>query len=76
MPQWEYRLVWASDGKVTQINAERVGKTGFSGPQGEALHDYLNRIGAEGWEAVGYAAPSSASTSILLKRPKHAEAQP
>jgi hypothetical protein len=70
MPQWEYLLVWASDGKVTHVNDERVGKTGFTGAQGEPLHDYLNRMGAEGWEAVGYVAPTTALTSILLKRPK------
>ncbi len=68
MQCWEYLLVWASDGKVTQINDEKVGKTGFTGVQGEWLHEYLNRMGQEGWEAIGYGTPNSAQCSILLKR--------
>lgn len=69
MQHWEYLLVWASDGKVTQINDEKVGRTGFTGVQGEFLHEYLNRMGLEGWEAIGYATPTSAQSSVLLKRP-------
>jgi hypothetical protein len=69
MQNWEYVLVRADDGKVTQINNEQVGDAGFTGLEGESLHTYLNRVGHEGWEAVSMSAPTSAQCSVLLKRP-------
>jgi len=76
MQKWEYTTLQVLEDKVVQVNSQQVGKGNIvSGVQGPSLHEYLNQMGREGWEAIamsvttsGGSAQISTNICIILKR--------
>ena len=64
MQKWEYMTVLSDFLKVKTINGRHV-----TGWLGRDYADFLNRIGIEGWEAVGLAVNQEGYILTLLKRP-------
>ena len=64
MQHWEYKMVDSYGGReVTGIDHEKVNQK----PLPKVL-DYLNQLGREGWEVVGFASHSGVN-EYVLKRP-------
>lgn len=62
MQKWEHMTITANlpSGKIiTFINDKAVGMRNI------AFYPYLNKLGDEGWEVVGYS-----NNTFILKRPK------
>jgi hypothetical protein len=72
MEKWEYMLVRSYGGVVMRVNDQEAGKMAGATPVGQSLHEYLNRVGAEGWEVVGMAGVREGA-EIILKRPDTGE---
>jgi hypothetical protein len=68
MDKWEYMLVRSYGGVVMRVNDQEIGKMAGATPVGQLLHEYLNRVGEEGWEVVGMAGVREGA-EIILKRP-------
>ena len=73
MQKWEYKTVTLLAGRVYEVDDKELGHhiglwTGFDG---ESFHEYLSKLGEDGWEVCG-TAPTAKShrTFIILKRPK------
>jgi hypothetical protein len=72
MQKWEYLWVHVEDRKVLYINGQEVG--GWSDAKNDGIPQFLNKMGGEGWEAVGvspsgHGGSGSNHTIVLLKRP-------
>ena len=74
MKKWEYMFVGFQENKVRNINSEKVDnfKIQWLGTStGNDKTEFLNKIGQEGWEAVGFIQDGVGDYStgnILLKR--------
>lgn len=79
MQRWEYLhlLVAVDDAgheKVISMNGESLDKVMSSllgmavKSKGEDIHEFLNRVGKEGWELVAYT-PSGIGFTAILRRP-------
>ena len=58
MQKWQYATLWVSGNvgefKVIFVNDKKVAETpAFGKVKGASLHEYLNQLGQEGWEAIG-----------------------
>lgn len=55
MQKWEYLYVQTLDDRILRVNGQLYGKYTVASPgtPGEPIHDFLNRVGREGWELVG-----------------------
>ncbi len=71
MQKWEYMVFSVNDeNRIIQVN-------GWNSDQQERLHNFLDRLGAEGWEFCGFLVNEKLvgrparflSTSGILKRP-------
>jgi hypothetical protein len=81
MPKWEYTTLRVVNETVMRVNDQQVGdiKTsllGGSKEQGSPLHQYLNKIGQDGWEVAGMTPITGGSEHrailayiVVLKRP-------
>ena len=80
MQKWSYVTASVYDDKVLEIDGQKVGDMRFKGfsweVKGENLHDFLNRMGQDGWEVVGVTPvtgtgdkPGTVSIKVILKRP-------
>jgi len=66
MTKWEYLVVVGVNSKVVSINGKLASdfKVPFIGdPQGRNVFEYINLLGQEGWELVGYTNYGGTSTS-------------
>jgi len=68
MQKWEYLVVRTYGGVVVLVDGHEVAQMGGAQPVGALLHEYLSRVGQEGWEVVGMAGVRE-GTEIVLKRP-------
>lgn len=70
MRAWEYLSVYVDDdGYVLRENDERLSVA----KNREFIHEYMNRVGEEGWELVTHATwsgPQGASNYYSFKRPR------
>jgi hypothetical protein len=69
MQQWEYKLVatTSDNGRVVAVDSELLERK----PRLRPI-DYLNQLGREGWEVVGFSDGHS-NKEYVLKRPLAAE---
>jgi len=69
MQKWEYLYVRVSENKVLMINNQKEGKFGLitGSVKGEPVHEFLNRMGQDGWEVI--ALTHDAALVFILKRP-------
>ncbi len=66
MQTWEYLVIGHAQGRVISINDKQVGQLGSGNIwNGSSLTDYLQKAGADGWEAVGIS-----DNKLLMKRPR------
>lgn len=72
MDKWEYMVVRSYGGVVMRVNDQEVAKMAGATPVGQLLHEFLNRVGEEGWEVVGMAGVREGA-EIVLKRPDTGE---
>ena len=75
MQTWEYLHVWANVAGNRWRPHEVDGVELPDWRAGPAIAEYLNRVGAEGWELVGFAAEvrggaGTTSLHLVLKRPR------
>jgi|GEM_PF-3728065 len=70
MQQWEYLYVWFRDGshEIQYVNGQKLSPA-------VAAIDYLNMLGAHGWELVGTLPKSGeidmgGTGNLFFKRPK------
>ena len=68
MQQWEYRVVKINgDAALVEVDGKGLGAGGFLGKIGTVigphLFKYLNEVGKEGWEVVGFD-----GSLVILKR--------
>jgi hypothetical protein len=68
MKKWEYQVVRTYGGVVMMANGQELGKIVSNQPVGELLHEYLEKVGIEGWEVVGMAEVRG-GVELVLKRP-------
>lgn len=74
MKKWEYLTLRAFRGEVTRMNGREPGKSGLFGSRKRPTYpEYLNVLGLEGWEAVGFVLDTPgpeghAPVEVLLKR--------
>ena len=68
MNKWEYQVVRTYGGVVMMANGQELGKIVSNQPVGEMLFEYLNKVGEDGWEAVGMA-EARGGVEVILKRP-------
>ena len=71
---WEYRYVWANLTERAYRPQEVDGEELPDWREGPGLGQYLSRLGAEGWELVGFAAEGpparGVSLHLVFKRPQ------
>ena len=75
MQTWEYLHVWANVAGNRWRPHEVNGSELPNWRDGPAVGEYLNRVGAEGWELVGFAtevraAAGTTSLHLIFKRPR------
>ena len=74
MQTWEYLYVWANvdgeDYRPQEVNGQELPNW----ERGPSISEYMNQVGAEGWEMVGYSAAGYPMTGVSLhqvfKRPQ------
>ncbi len=75
MQRWEYLTLRAFRGEILSLNGREPGRSGLFGSRRPPQYpEYLNVLGREGWEVVGFALDTATPDKIpayelLLKRP-------
>jgi hypothetical protein len=67
--KWEYLIVSSAYDKGND-KAKRVNGQELQNWKRTDLYEYINQLGEEGWELVGYSADRFANQYMALKRPK------
>jgi hypothetical protein len=74
MQKWEYLPVWVEHQEVTAVNGQELEKqqvgSGDLSAQTQSLHDFLSRVGEDGWELVSHKMPNIGTQIFVFKRPK------
>jgi len=73
MNAWDYQVVRTYGGVVMMVNGQEAGKIVNNQPVGELLHEFLNKVGQQGWEVVGMA-ETRGGLELVLKRAREIEA--
>jgi hypothetical protein len=74
MQKWQYmtlRASWTSTNlKITHINGVRFAEVRmFEETKSATLYDFLNDLGQDGWEVVGFSSDMTEAQNLILKRP-------
>jgi len=76
MKKWEYQVVRTYGGVVMLQNSQEVGKIVNNQPIGELLHEYLAKMGLEGWEVAGMAETRGGLELVLMRELAVDEVEP
>ncbi len=75
MQKWEYMTLRAFRGEIMSINGRSPGSSGLFGSRKPPKYpEYLDVLGREGWEVVGFALDTTTpdhvpAYELLMKRP-------